>query len=587
MPFAYSYVRMSTDIQLKGDSLRRQKEASARYAQTHDLTLIEEFNLEDIGVSAFRGKNATEGALSRFLAAVEEGRIAKGSYLLVESLDRISREDPMEATALFLKILKAGINIVTLADQKLYPAGKAEFTDLIYSIVVMGRAHEESQMKSLRVGAAWDNKRRQTDKKKLTKLAPAWVQLSEDRTTFSLIDDKVAIVRRIFEDASNGYGSYAIARRLNAEHIPSIGGTASWHASYVTKILSNRAVIGEYQPHRKIDGKRIPVGEVVKGYFPSVVSEERFLAVQAGRRARDKTGAGRKGLQLRNLFTNLAQCGYCGSPMHFINKGPGPKGGFYLRCSKAHRQAGCASSSWQYGHFEEAFLSFVEELDLNAILQSSTAESKRRALGEELAALNEQLHMVLTKRDRLLEMMADPEFSTDVFKEQYRLVDQQRDGLQRNIASIEHSISALAEGPRLTAEELALLTREFAASDDPEVVERRQRLRQWLQSTVSNLKLFSDGPDDPNVSLPPLDKEASAFVEGLVARGIIQNIEHPSFSVEFKNGERRFVEVTRGQPQIPRINNKLEDGPDGIRIRQSISDISGLKTSADRRQRSN
>lgn len=578
MPFAYSYVRMSTDIQLKGDSLRRQKEASSHYAETHELTLIEEFDLEDIGVSAFRGKNATEGALSRFLAAVEEGRIPKGSYLLVESLDRISREDPMEATTLFLKILKAGINIVTLADQKLYPAGKAEFTDLIYSIVVMGRAHEESQMKSLRVGAAWDNKRRQTDKRKLTKLAPAWVQLSEDRTSFSLIDEKAAIVRRIFEDASNGYGSYAIARRLNAEQIPSIGGTASWHASYVTKILSNRAVIGEYQPHRKIDGKRIPVGEVVKDYFPAVVSEERFLAVQAGRRARDVTGAGRKGPQLRNLFTNLARCGYCGSPMHFINKGPGPKGGFYLRCSKAHRKAGCVSSSWPYGHFEEAFLSFVEELDLNAILQSSTAETNRRPLDEELAALNEQLHTVLIKRDRLLELMAEPEFSTDVFKEKYRSVDQQRDGLQRDIASVEQSISALAEGPRLTAEELALLTREFSASDDPDVVERRQRLHQWLQSTVSNLKLFPDGPDDPNVSLPPLGEEASAFIQGLVARGIIQNIEHPSFSVEFKNGEKRFVEVTRGQPQIPRMNNKLEDGPDGIRIRSAISGGSGLST---------
>ncbi|VVS98178.1 recombinase family protein [Rhizobium sp. EC-SD404] len=578
MPFAYSYVRMSTDIQLRGDSLRRQKEASARYAKTHDLTLIEGFELEDIGVSAFRGKNATEGALSRFLAAVEEGRIPKGSYLLVESLDRISREDPMEATTLFLKILKAGINIVTLADQKLYPAGKAEFTDLIYSIVVMGRAHEESQMKSLRVGAAWDNKRRQTDKKKLTKLAPAWVQLSEDRTSFSLIDEKVAIVRRIFEDASNGYGSYAIARRLNAEQIPSIGGTASWHASYVTKILSNRAVIGEYQPHRKIDGKRIPVGEVVKEYFPSVVSEDRFLAVQAGRRSRDLTGAGRKGPQLRNLFTNLAQCGYCGSPMHFINKGPGPKGGFYLRCSKAHRKAGCASSSWPYGHFEEAFLSFVEELDLNAILQSSTSERNRRALDEELAALQEQLHAVRVKRDRLIDLMADPEFATDLFKEQYRLVDQKRDGLQRNIASVEQSIFALSEGPQLTSEELALLTREFAASDDPEVVERRQRLRQWLHSTVVKLKLFPDGPDNPNDLLPPLNEEASAFVEGLIARGIIRKVEHPSFSVDFKNGKKRFVEVTRGQPQMPRVNNKLENGPEGVRIRSAISGGSGLST---------
>jgi DNA invertase Pin-like site-specific DNA recombinase len=56
-PKAYSYVRMSTDIQLKGDSKRRQVEKSERYAKEHGLDLVSDFELEDIGVSAFRGDN--------------------------------------------------------------------------------------------------------------------------------------------------------------------------------------------------------------------------------------------------------------------------------------------------------------------------------------------------------------------------------------------------------------------------------------------------------------------------------------------------------------------------------------------------
>lgn len=79
MPLAYSYVRMSTDIQLKGDSLRRQKEASIRYAEANNLSIVENFQLEDIGVSAFKGKNVSDGALGRFLKAVESGEVAEGS----------------------------------------------------------------------------------------------------------------------------------------------------------------------------------------------------------------------------------------------------------------------------------------------------------------------------------------------------------------------------------------------------------------------------------------------------------------------------------------------------------------------------
>src|SRR5437762_2228976 len=91
---AYSYVRMSTHLQLRGDSLRRQLEGSRKYAEQNNLDLVEGADLQDIGVSAFRGKNLASGAFGRFLAGVEDGTIERGSYLLVESIDRLSRQDP-------------------------------------------------------------------------------------------------------------------------------------------------------------------------------------------------------------------------------------------------------------------------------------------------------------------------------------------------------------------------------------------------------------------------------------------------------------------------------------------------------------
>lgn len=63
---AYSYIRMSTDNQLKGDSLRRQLEASENYAKINRLELVDNIDgipLKDIGVSAFKGKNTQKGVL--------------------------------------------------------------------------------------------------------------------------------------------------------------------------------------------------------------------------------------------------------------------------------------------------------------------------------------------------------------------------------------------------------------------------------------------------------------------------------------------------------------------------------------------
>lgn len=88
MAKAVSYLRMSTPEQIRGDSLRRQTELAQAYCRKHGLTLVE--NMKDIGISAFRGANAAEGALSEFLEAIEKKKttITKGDFLLVESVDR-------------------------------------------------------------------------------------------------------------------------------------------------------------------------------------------------------------------------------------------------------------------------------------------------------------------------------------------------------------------------------------------------------------------------------------------------------------------------------------------------------------------
>jgi DNA invertase Pin-like site-specific DNA recombinase len=99
---------------MRGDSFEPQTKKAAEYASAHGLELDTTLTFRDLGVSAFRGRNAQTRALRAFLDGVEHGDIPQGSHLLVESLDRISREQIIAAQGLFLQIIDAGVTLVTL-----------------------------------------------------------------------------------------------------------------------------------------------------------------------------------------------------------------------------------------------------------------------------------------------------------------------------------------------------------------------------------------------------------------------------------------------------------------------------------------
>jgi DNA invertase Pin-like site-specific DNA recombinase len=385
---------MSTDLQLKGDSRRRQLEASRQYAESHGLDLAEGAELEDIGVSAFKGANVREGALGRFLEAVRAGSVKRGSYLIVESLDRLSREQVLTAQSLFLSIIQAGINLVTLMDGKVYKAGKVDLADLITSLVIMSRAHEESATKSKRIGAAWKNKRSEAGRTPMTKWCPAWLRLAHDRSGYLPIPEHVEIVRQIFRDTADGIGMYSIANRLNKAKTPTFGGPNGWHQSYVAKILTNRAVLGEFQPHVRKEGKRVPEGEPIAKYYPAIIDDELFYQAQLGKAQRRGTGAGRKGAGFTNLFSGIARCFYCRAPILFENKGDGPKGGKYLICDGVKRGQNCPSIRWRYHEFEASFLAFVEELDVESIINEGARSERKQSIEGELSALQGELSTV-------------------------------------------------------------------------------------------------------------------------------------------------------------------------------------------------
>ena len=114
-----------------------------RYCKEHDLELDKKLTFQDLGLSAFHGVHRKRGELGHFLELLEVGKVPPGSLLIVENLDRLSRENVMDAFDQFRQIINRGITIVTLHDRMEYSKDSIDknWTQLIISITYMAKAY--------------------------------------------------------------------------------------------------------------------------------------------------------------------------------------------------------------------------------------------------------------------------------------------------------------------------------------------------------------------------------------------------------------------------------------------------------------
>ncbi|MFA6231459.1 MAG: recombinase family protein [Rhodanobacter sp.] len=458
MPKGYVYIRFSTAEQSQGDSSGRQMRLARRYAELHpemQIEVVEDPVFVDSGVSSFYGGNlASDKALGQFLQAVDSGVIEAGSVLLVESLDRLSRQEIFRAQRAFLDILNRQITIITTSDAeaKVY-GGQSGLVDLITMLVRMERAHEESLLKSKRVKAAWETKRKNAQQNTIiTKVCPQWLSVAPDGKSFVVDEEKADVVRRIFGCAeSMGYQS--IARYLNESKVPPFSTKSKgWQSSRIVKILLNPAVIGTYQPHtithvQDATGTRRraqPAGPPIENYYPAIVDDALFNRVQLQKASRSKNAAGRKGPRVTNLFSHVAKCGHCGNNMVLVQKGPawGPEK--YLVCSIARRGAGCEYHGWPYEPLEEAFLSYCQNVDLSEMVPEEASNQALLALRKRLQALRGELQSASNTSERLM---------ADVVANGGNLPKSVQDFLEKSDTNVERLRSEIHEAEVLLGQE--------------------------------------------------------------------------------------------------------------------------------------
>lgn len=385
---AYSYIRFSSRKQERGDSIRRQEELREQWLRRNPrVTLDTSLTLADLGVSAFRGKHRTDDqtALSQFLQAVESGRVKAGSYLIVESLDRLTREQLGGAVELVLGLVNRGVRIVQLHPVETVLAKPVNMTSLMLAIVELSQGNSESVMKSERVGATWTRKRRgAVDGKPITKQGPAWLVVKNGK--FDFRPGAKEVVRRVFALATAGHGARAIAKVLNDDGVKLWTGKP-WYECYVRNVLSGREALGEYQPRRSLPaGGRENDGEPVVGYYPAAVTEAEWQAAKAAMRGRLKRG-GRPTTHDEhvNILQGLTYDARSGQRLqvHFNRQ--------RMLLADGAKNRGETGVSFPLAVLERAALSKLKEIDPREILAPDSGPDKVAELNAKITRIDARL----------------------------------------------------------------------------------------------------------------------------------------------------------------------------------------------------
>jgi DNA invertase Pin-like site-specific DNA recombinase len=518
-PTAYSYIRFSTPEQRKGDSLRRQLEASKKWAEAHGYVL--DTKLRDLGKSAYHGDHLERGALGQFLKKVEEGKIPTGSVLIVESFDRLSREKVLDALNLFTSVIHAGIKVVTLADNNREYTREsidANWTELIIGLTIMSRAHEESKLKSIRGCEKWEEKRKQAANggPKLTKRTKGWLRTIGDREDYEVIEGRDIIVNRIFMERLKGKSPPRIAREFNQD--PTITWKpvslrhkkeCGWWPGYVERILKDRAVIGEGQPGRWIGKQHVPEGPPIPNYYPAVVKEDIFYQVQATflqntqplKNGNGVTGMGGRNGSVNNLFSFIGRCGYCGDGMQLKENTARVSRvkTHYLLCSRAKRKAGCKLHYVPYDEVESAVLRFCQGLEPADLLPDrEEAESRLRTIQGELSATETRISILTGKEKTLLDEIEDTPDREERRKLRPRLraIQDEKATLENDLPRIQREIEIASSAGQTLQEHLEGLKQLLDVMNSlqgQKRIELRLRLRNEIRRLIDHIEIYPEG----------------------------------------------------------------------------------------------
>lgn len=437
---AVSYIRFSSVIQEKGISIKRQVDLVNEWLTNHpQYTLVKEYR--DEARSAFKGAHMLQGAaLPSLIADMKAGHFKRGTALLVEALDRLSRESLRDAERQLYELLEIGFEVV-ITSQNGRSITYDEWDDIgkrVEFMVYQKEAHHQSKEKSRRGKKNWSDKRDDAlSGKIMTRMCPAWLRVNSEKTKFERVDPHWDTVRRIFKMRIEGLSMAMIAKKLNDDNTQNFkpelikdaeGKTISrrdtygkWNQTTIQQLLINPAVHGVKIPSKQATEAVRESADPISGYYtvdgksPVTLSDFQVVQKMSTGWGKGKSPANDSANKI-NIFKGVLVCKHCGATV-ISNSVTKLKMGYYV-CSM-RRMGRCSESKSIRRDITEAAIVKGLLYKVETLLIGSVD------LKETIREMEAERAEISTKRNLLTDLLLDGRIERDTYNTRYDLLGSQ------------------------------------------------------------------------------------------------------------------------------------------------------------------
>ena len=455
----YTYIRVSTEMQVDGYSLDAQRDRLKKYADYQGIEIVREYC--DAGKS---GKSIT--GRPEFTNMVNDivSQRDDVSYVLVFKLSRFGRNAADVLNSL-QKIQDYGVNLICVEDGIDSSKESGKLTITVLSAVA------EIERDNILVQTMEGRKQKAREGKWNGGIAPYGYQLDSRKAMLTVDEDEAKIVKKIFNlYAYSDMGIATISDYLNNNGFIKNKNrefeTVTFSPVYVRRILDNPVYLGKITYGRfttqKVKGtrdefKRVRSKDYLEcdGLHPAIIDEDTWRTVRVKREETSIRWVKTYSLDHEHLLTGLIECPCCGKRIRgmtnrYISKKTGKnKDTFFYRCNNRGVLENGDRCTFKKSLPEkkiddevaDILLDIIHDDKLNeCIIKKLKEKTDTSYLKEERERLKENLKLVEANKDKLLEQIDSLDVEDKHYERKNKDMQNRLDNLYNRMDALECQI---------------------------------------------------------------------------------------------------------------------------------------------------
>ena len=597
----YTYVRVSTSMQVDGYSLEAQRERLLRFAEFQEMEVVREYC--DAGKS---GKNiSSRPEFSQMLQDIAEDR-DRVDFILVFKLSRFGRNAADVLNSLQY-IQDFGVNLICVEDGIDSSKDSGKLTITVLSAVA------EIERENILVQTMEGRRQKAREGKWNGGQAPFGYELDSKNGTLTVNSKEAEIVKIIFSKFVNeGLGADSICDYLN-QHGYQKKKVKKNELNYfsrglIMKILDNPVYIGKIAYGRtateKVKGsrdqyKRVKTDDymLIDGIHEAIVDQELWEAARIRRKETGVKWNKTHSLEHEHILSGILRCPVCGSGLvgtvrRRKNKKSGEyKDDFYYKC--LHRKKiddihfcnfRLVLNQDEINHqTEEIILDMVADPEFRNYMVSKLNEKVDvSSLETEKNQVREQLRQVMGAKKKLTEMMERLDIGDKHYDRKYQDMQDRQNVLYDRISELEEAIADIevkisgAYEEKITTDQLYKILLNFdkmyyKMSD----LEKKRFMREFIEG----IELYPEKQKDGRI-LKQISLGFPVFYEGSEGDTIWLHKENTAETVVLlsKLNAKQHIEVELNLDELDLTD--AEKKATYQEIKDYVLEHSGLKVSS-------